>query len=130
MQVETPDGHTSDSFYFADGHLVVHNKASFTYFDADLPTEAPRYIDETQIAAGLLTRSGGSLPSDAGTLRMQHTGGLSGDGPGSCANTPRDLHLQCDNDGCEGSGKCGGTGGTPSVASAADALAAKLNRMA
>eukprot|EP00892_Ulva_mutabilis_P002049 jgi/Ulvmu1/11845/UM081_0003.1 len=46
--MDTPDGHTSDSFYFLDGDLVVHNKASFTYFDADLSTGRPSDLYSTR----------------------------------------------------------------------------------
>jgi len=29
--VASPGGHQSDSFYFVDGRLVMHNKAIFSY---------------------------------------------------------------------------------------------------
>ena len=35
MQVRTPGGHCTDSFYFVGDQLVVHNKATFTYVDGD-----------------------------------------------------------------------------------------------
>lgn len=33
MQVQTPGGHCTDSFYFVGDELMVHNKATFTYID-------------------------------------------------------------------------------------------------
>jgi hypothetical protein len=31
LQVDSPEGHQSDSFYFVDDQLVMHNKAKYTY---------------------------------------------------------------------------------------------------
>jgi hypothetical protein len=47
LQVDNPESHHSDSFYFVKDRLMIHNKASFTYkTDEDASCESTAVLDD------------------------------------------------------------------------------------
>jgi hypothetical protein len=68
MQVQTPGGHTTDSFYFVGNTLVVHNKATFTYDDAGTDTAGMAMPDLPGIMPVAHEAEGGSAEEDVAII--------------------------------------------------------------
>lgn len=63
IQVQNPDAHTSDSFFFMDGVLTVHNKASFTYLDEQGEFRTAVSMEEKTTSTRTAVQAHGELQS-------------------------------------------------------------------